>query len=122
MKKINELEAMMNGTSQYQDSKEAGISYSTYKAYKHSRESECKRLDFADICMMDEIGQIVADLRRLGIKEFSVSEQSTALMRILAGFEAAGCKVTKMTTAKATYIELGADDYADVPAIKLLVK
>ena len=62
------------------------------------------------------------DLRTYGIKEFSVSDQSTALMEELAAFEAEGCKVTKMTTAKATYIELGADDYADVPAIKLLVK
>ena len=122
MKKINELEAMMNGTSQYQDSKEAGISYSTYKAYKHSRESECKRLDFADICMMDEIGQIVADLRRFGIKEFSASDQSTALMRTLAAFEQAGCKVTKMTTAKSNYREWGSDEYKAVPAIKLLVK
>lgn len=115
MKKINELEAITEG-------KAMSVAVSVYDAYRHSRESGCKRLDFADVFMSDRFEDIVDDLRRLGIKEISVSEQSTALMRILAGFEAAGCKVTKMTTAKATYIELGADDYADVPAIKLLVK
>ena len=122
MKKINELEAMMNGTSEYTNCKEAGISYDTYKAYRHSRESGCKRLDFADITHEDDVPQVVADLRRFGIKEFSVSDQSTALMRTLATFEEHGCKVTKMTTAKSNFRHWNEENYHDVPAVKILVK
>lgn len=119
MKKINELEAILAGTTSYKDS---GVAWDTVKAYRHSVETGNKRMDFSDISRTDEIPQVVADLRRFGIKEFSVSEQSTALMRALAAFEASGCKVTKMTLAKDTSRAWDTNEFPEVPAIKLLVK
>ena len=123
MKRIKALDDLYEELLKYNTpASEATVSYTFMKAYRTSVEIGRKRIDFDGNLWTRDIPQIVNDLRTYGIKEFSVSDQSTALMEELAAFEAEGCKVTKMTTTKKEYRAWNSENHEVIPAIKLIVK
>ncbi len=92
MKKIAEIEnAVKNGTQE-----ELNITHTFYWAYWTAKERKNQYLDFNDIIWSKDVDAIFADLKRYGIKTFTISNKSTGLMGTLADFCERGCKVTGM--------------------------
>lgn len=92
MKKIAEIENAKKNDAL----KELNISYKFYWAYEETKERKNQYLDFSDIIWDKEFDAIFADLKRYGIKTFTVSNTSTGLMDDLAAFCERGCKVAGM--------------------------
>lgn len=92
MKKIAEIEnAYKAGTLE-----ELNISHGFYWGYWETRERKNKHLNISSSIWSKEVDGIMADLKRYGIKTFTISNASTALMENLADFCERGCKVTGM--------------------------
>lgn len=92
MKKIAEIEnAYKAGTVE-----ELNISHKFYWAYWEARERKNQHINFSDIIWDKEFDAIFADLKRYGIKTFTISNTSTGLMDDLAAFCEKGCKISGM--------------------------
>ena len=92
MKKIAEIEnAYKAGTV-----KEMNIHYTFYRAYCETKERKNQYLNFRSHFWSSEVDAIFADLKRFGIKTFTISNTSTGLMENLADFCERGCKITGM--------------------------
>ena len=90
MRKIAEIEnAYQAGTV-----KELNISYTFYRAYCEAKERKNQHINFRIVD--DGVDAIMADLKRYGIKTFTINNTSTGLMENLAGFCERGCKITGM--------------------------
>lgn len=92
MKKIAEIEKAVKNETQ----EELNISHTFYWAYWTARERKNQHLDFNDVIWSKDVDAIFADLKRYGIKTFTISDKSTGLMGTLAEFCERGCKVTGM--------------------------
>lgn len=96
MKLIAEIEkAEKNGTLA-----EIGISNNFYWAYKRAVECDLKYIDFDGILWDRDIDLVMNDLKRYGIKTFTISNTSTGLMGNLTAFCERGCKISGMVTVK----------------------
>lgn len=90
MKKIAEIENAYKADK----IKELNISYTFYRAYCEAKERKNQHINFRN--WNDEVDAIMADLKRHGIKTFTISNESTGLMGALADFCARGCKIIGM--------------------------
>lgn len=114
MKKIAEIEnAMKNETV-----KDLNISYNFYWAYIETKERKNKYLNISTGIWSKDIDAIFADLKRYGIKTFTISNSSTILMEDLAAFCERGCKVTGMLKVNKCKAWSG-DGFEQENAIKL---
>lgn len=114
MKKIVEIEkAIKNETVA-----ELNINNTFYWAYSETQERKNQYLNFNDIIWSDDIDAIMADLKRYGIKTFTISNASTGLRDNLADFCERGCKIAGMVKVK-TYKCYSSDKYKIENAIKL---
>jgi hypothetical protein len=87
MRKIAEIE---NGTLNVHNS------YSLYWAYQETQERKNQYLDFSEYIRNDEIDVVFSDLKRCGIKTFTVSSNNSGVMENLAAFTERGCKIAGM--------------------------
>ena len=92
MKKITEIEEAMRADKV----SELGISHTFYWAYIYAKDRENKYIDFNDMVWRKEVDAVMADLKRYGIKTFTVSDASKSLNETLASFCDRGCKLVKM--------------------------
>lgn len=92
MKKIAEIE----NAAKTQTVAELNISHTFYWAYWEAKERKNQYINFNSIIWSKEIDAIFADLKRYGIKIFTISCASTALMQNLADFCERGCKIAGM--------------------------
>lgn len=119
MQKVDGLEKIINEKA----FENCGINCNVIRAYCRSLRCNLEALDFNDIIWEREIPEILQNLKELGIKSFTVSDQSTALMETLHQFMKAGCNLTGYTEVQASeYPEFGTtNEYKMKPALKLQI-
>ena len=71
----------------------ASLGRACWKSYQEGLE----RPDFADTVFTNEIKEIVADCKKHGIKEFTVSNEGGGIQRTLAVFIEHGCRLEGLT-------------------------
>ena len=77
-----------------------GISCNVLRAYCESIDRNLDEIDFSFITYETKISEIVENLRACGVKSFTLSDQSTALMSELHEFLNAGCKLVGSTEVR----------------------
>lgn len=90
-------------------------------AYLCSREAGNELPDFADVIWDYDIETILADCRRLGVKEFTISSTFSSLIRVIARFEELGCTLDGLVRIRERYPHFGTDKRELIPALKLTV-
>lgn len=86
MKKIDILENLETN----EDFQENKINYSFYWAYEKAKRAGLERLDFEELGFEKDYLEIIENLERFEIKEFTISDQSTALMNELQALKNKG--------------------------------
>ena len=86
MKRIELLENL----KEVEDFIENEISYKFYWAYKNTQKIGLDILNFDDIGFESNHEEMIENLERFDIKEFTVSDQSTGLMKGLESFKKRG--------------------------------
>lgn len=74
-----------------------------YRAYEQTKNAGNKRLDFNDVIPDEEIRPIAETVRRLGIKEFTISAGSFGIIRTLATFAELGIKMADIITVNSRF-------------------
>ena len=69
--------------------KDEDIGIDFFRAWEAYMESGNERLNIYELCYDEEY--IIKDMRRAGISEFTLSERSTAILRIVERLEELGC-------------------------------
>ena len=78
--------------------------------------------NFADVIWDHDIEAILADCRKLGVKEFTISSTFSSLIETIAKFEELGCTLDGIVKVKERYTHFGSDEHALIPAFKMTVK
>ena len=86
MKKIELLENI----KEKEEFEENKISYRFYWAYRESQRIGRDIINFDDIGFVDNHEDMIENLERFGIQEFTISDQSTGLMKGLKSFKRKG--------------------------------
>ena len=86
MKKIELLENL----EETRKLEEIGISYNFYWAYRNTQEIGLDLLNFDNVGFKRDHEEMIENLERFGIKEFTVSDQSSGLMEALESFKENG--------------------------------
>lgn len=103
------------------NSNETEINPTLLFAYKDSKKAKNELIDFHETVWDNEIEQIVANLKQVGVEEFTISSTSTNLLRTIATFERFGYKTAGMTEVNETYVDILTDKRGRIPAIKLML-
>ena len=81
-----------------------GINPTFYWAYRNTRRTENKLLDFDDVIWEKDVPDIVKNLKEFGITEFTISNRYSGLVDVLALFVAEGCTIEGTTQVQAYYM------------------
>ena len=76
-----------------------------YRAYEQTKNTGNKRLDINDVIPDEEIRPIAETVRRLGIKEFTISAGSFGIIRTLAAFAELGIKTADIISVNSRFNE-----------------
>lgn len=101
---------------------EIGCQWSLGQAYLYSKEAGNDLPNFADVIWDHDIEAILADCRKLGVKEFTISSTFSSLIETIAKFEELGCTLDGIVKVKERYTYFGSDEHALIPAFKMTVK
>lgn len=96
MKKIEVLENLKTN----EDFKEKTINRHFYWAYEKAKDANLQRLDFEETGFHKDHLEIIENLERFNIEEFTISDQSTGLMESLLAFKQAGYLPTDLIEQK----------------------
>ena len=88
---------------------EIGCHWTLGQAYLYSKEAGNDLPNFAEVIWDYDIEAILADCRKLGVKEFTISSTFSSLIETIAKFEE-------------LYTHFGSDEHALIPAFKMTVK
>lgn len=76
-----------------------------FRAYEQTKNAGNERLDLNDVIPDEEIRPIAETVRRLGIKEFTISAGSFGIIRTLAAFAELGIKTADIITVNSRFNE-----------------
>jgi hypothetical protein len=79
-----------------------GCHWTLGQAYLYSKEAGNDLPNFAEVIWDDDIETILADCRKLGIKEFTISSTFSSLIETIARFEELGCTLDGIVKIKGT--------------------
>ena len=88
----------------------------------YSKEAGNDLQNFAEVIWDHDIETILADCRKLGVKEFTISSTFSSLIETIAKFEELGCTLNGIVKVKERYTHFGSDEHALIPAFKMTVK
>lgn len=96
--------------------KELNINRDVYFAYKNSTEAENSLINFCDLIDEEDAEVVINCCRENNIKEFTISSNSSGMIRSLMALEAHGCRLIGTTM-----INRGNTHFDDkkIPAIKM---
>ena len=83
---------------------------------------ENELLDFSGNIWERDMDAVAAEIRRLGIKEFTVSSAGTRLLEMLADFEKRGIRVAGFKNIKTGWRDFETDEEETKPAILMKVE
>jgi len=98
-----------------------GVHWTLAQAYLYSREAGNDLPNFAEVIWDYDIEAILADCRRLGVKEFTISSTFSGLIETIAKFEELGCCLDGIVRVRERYTHFGSDERALIPAFKMTV-
>ena len=101
---------------------EIGCQRTLGQAYLYSKEAGNDLPNFAEVIWDYDIEAILADCRKLGVKEFTISSTFSSLITTPAEFDKRGCHMAGLTQVKARYTDRQTCEHASIPAIKLTIK
>ena len=101
---------------------EIGCHWTLGQAYLYSKEAGNDLPNFAEVIWDYDIEAILADCRKLGVKEFTISSTFSSLIETIAKFEELGCTLDGIVKVKERYTRFGMDEHALIPAFKMTVK
>lgn len=99
-----------------------GCHWTLGQAYFYSKEAGNDLPNFADVIWNEDIETIIADCRKLGIKDFTISSTFSSLIETIARFEELGCTLDGIVKIRERYTHFGNDEHALIPAFKMTVK
>lgn len=102
------------------DLREEGIGFDFFRAWEAHKETENKRLNYYELCHDEEY--MVKDMRRAGIDEFTISERSTAILRIVERLDELGCKLVGFTKVEREHGITRRKDDELIPALLFEIK
>ena len=73
------------------------------RAYEQTKNAGNERLDLNDVIADEEVRPIAETVRRLGIKEFTISAGSFGIIRTLAAFAELGIKTADIITINSRF-------------------
>lgn len=97
--------------------KELGINRDVYWAYKSSTEAGNDLISFCDLIDEEDADAVINCCRENNIKEFTISSNSSGMIRSLMALEAQGCRLigtTMINRSNPHYF-----DNKKIPAIKI---
>lgn len=100
MKRIDILEEAAHNGTKYSA---IGVNPTFGQAYFYSKEAGNRLLNFADVIWEKDIDEIIANCRKFGITDFTISSSFSGLLATIAAFEAKGCHIVRMVEVNATY-------------------
>ena len=101
---------------------EIGCHWTLGQAYLYSKEAGNDLPNFAEVIWDYDIEAILADCRKLGVKEFTISSTFSSLIETIARFEELGCTLDGIVRVKERYTHFRSDDRTLIPAFKMTVK
>ena len=99
-----------------------GCHWTLGQAYLYSKEAGNDLPNFAEVIWDNDIETILADCRKLGIKEFTISSTLSSLIETIARFEELGCTLDGIVKVRERYTHFGSSEHALIPAFKMTVK
>ena len=76
-----------------------------YRAYEQTKNAGNERLDLNDVIADEEVKPIAETVRRLGIKEFTISAGSFGIIKTLAAFAEFGINMAGIITVNSRFNE-----------------
>ena len=89
-----------------------------YRAWLHTIERGENEVDMNDFLWDREVEDFVDTFRKAGIKSFIYTNQSTAVMENIHGFEAAGCKMEGLCKIERIERRFGEDKTEEIMGIR----
>lgn len=114
MKNIPELDAAIANREMV-----PGTNYTFWWAYRNSHEAEADLLDFSEVVWDTDIEPILADCKKYGITEFTISSTFSSLLDIIAKFIESGCKMDGLVYVKSRHIDIWTREQRIIPALKM---
>ena len=114
MKKIDILENLETN----EEFKENKINHRFYWAYEKAKRVGLERLDFEELGFEKDYKEIIENLERFEIKEFTISDQSTALMDELQAFKNKGYSIVDLIEQETGRIDWNFETQEDEKEIK----
>ena len=96
--------------------KELGINRDVYWAYKRSTEAGNDLINFYDIIDEEDAEDIIKCCRENGVKEFTISSNSTGMIRVIMALEAHGCHLNGTAMVNRDNLRI---DAKQIPAFKI---
>lgn len=88
-----------------------------YWVFRNRRENDDNEFEMCDSCWDTEFHDFVETLRKLGIKQFTVTNNSTGLMNDLYGYTAEGCTMVGLHQITKKSLRWGEEEYETVNGI-----
>ena len=95
---------------------ELGINREVYWAYKSSTEAGNDLINFYDMVDEEDAEDIIKCCRENGIREFTISSNSTGMIRSIMALEAQGCRLIGTTMINRDNLRI---DAKQIPAFKI---
>ncbi len=97
-----------------------GANTTLFWAYFNSQRSGNDLVDFSEVIWDEDVEAIAATFHDNGITEFTISSRFSSLISTLAAFDKLGFKLAGVTEVNANYKDIFTNDWARVPAVRLM--
>ena len=118
MKRIDFLDKAAERKAPYE---EIGVNQTFGQAYFAALRNGNETLDFNYVVWKSDVEPILADCRRFGITEFTISSTFSSLVEIIADFVERGCRLDGIVKVKAPYTDTVTGEKKILPAFLLRV-
>ena len=96
--------------------KELGINLDIYWAYKRNTEASNDLINFYDMIDEEDAEDIIKCCRENSVKEFTISSNSTGMIRVIMALEAHGCHLNGTAMINRDNLRI---DAKQIPAFKI---
>ena len=90
-------------------------------AYFYSLEAGNDLINFGEVIWDYDIDPILADCRKFGIKEFTISSTFSSLITTIALLEEKGCKLEGLVKINSRYTDFRTGEKESIPAFKMSI-
>jgi len=118
MLEIKEYDEIIKNHENYKSK----ANFEVFSSYRDLKRTKNEFLDFSDNIWTKDMDAVTAEIRRTGIKEFTVSSAGTRLLEMLSDFEKRGIRVTGFRNIKTGWENFETHEEELKPAILMKVE